>query len=178
MTTFDHTIFSGFQRSKYVKSGDMNSQWKCVIKMKRWWWWVFLARSPSLDEIFLDLEHTPIRTSLGNWSWKYTKMVYFRPKNGEEKEMKNQDFNAYMCWRMIEMMLECNFTWSMSLIAQEHEEHWRELREFSWCSSLWGFGRGWRGREKDWVCDLCSKVLGRFNDGKYLGNGLQYLGMD
>ena len=42
----------------------MNSQWVCVeIKMKRWWWWVFLARSPSLDEIFLDM------------SWRMIEMV-------------------------------------------------------------------------------------------------------
>jgi hypothetical protein len=60
----------------------------------------------ALRKSFLDLESYTHKNKLGIDHENIPKRVYLRPKMEEEKDMKNQFLNTYMCWRMIKMVLE------------------------------------------------------------------------
>ena len=59
-----------------------------------------MARSQSLDETSLDLEHTPKECVRKMIKKIYPNGYIFGPKREKEKDEKNHVFDAYMCRRL------------------------------------------------------------------------------
>lgn len=160
LTTYLHTILLRFYKSfKKVEMENMNSQWGCEIKMKRWWWWVFLARSPRLGWILQVFETHTIRTRLDErWSWKYTLLGIFSAQKWVRKRDENKVFNTYLRSRWIIKVLEPLFPcfdlswnwkrwrfWSLEGIVLEWKERERDCREMEEEKKM----RCW------WLCRRC-----------------------
>ena len=154
----------------------MNSQWVCVeIKMKRWWWWVFLARSPSLDETFLDLESYIHKIKLGIDQENIPKKGYISAQKWGRKREENHVFSTYMSWRMIEMVLEFLFPCLIYPWITRMKKMMKFLETF--LVFLWEreWAEGWEGEKKIVVviCIMVIEIFGRsYMMAKILRNGL------
>ena len=115
---------------------------------------------------------------LGRWSRKYTLLGIFSAQKERKKKMENHVFDAYMCRRLKDQ--DVGTTFSCLILARTRKRWrrwWRSWKSF-WASmgerESRGFGREWKS-DVGWSCSM---VLGDFNDGNYLGNGLaNILGM-
>ena len=122
---------------------------------------MFLARSPRLDNIFMDQEHNSMRNELGNKSWKYTLKGYISVNKMRKKKMKTILLNTYMRGKLIKMSLELLFlAWSLlelKNLERKMKNLEENLRAFS-CFFL-GVRPRWREeRKNEMECSLNEDV--------------------
>ena len=97
---------------------------------------MFLARSPRLDDIFMDQEHKHHGNELGRKSSKYTHHGIFRSRRKKERDDENQFLKAYKCRNMIQRMFDhLPLAWillGLEKYEELGEELGRKLESFSW----------------------------------------------